>query len=77
MTQTEWKDIFGDNLASILRDKRMTQLQLSRYSGVSTAMISDYINKRSVPGLFAAMNIAYALGMGIDELVDFEEPVDY
>lgn len=77
MTQEEWKDVFGDNLASILRDQRMTQLQLARESGVSTAMISDYINKRSVPGLFAAINIAYALDMGIDELVDFDESIEY
>ena len=77
MTQTEWKDIFGDNLVSILRDKGMTQLQLSRCSGVSTAMISDYINKRSMPGLAAIINIAYALEMSIDELVDFDEPIDY
>jgi transcriptional regulator with XRE-family HTH domain len=73
MTQSEWKDIFGDNLISILRQKGISQARLSRDSGVSTGMISDYINKRSVPGLFAAINIAYALDMSIDELVDFEE----
>lgn len=77
MTQEEWKDVFGDNLASILRDQRMTQLQLARESGVSTAMISDYVNKRSVPGLFAAINIAYALDMDIGELVDFDESIEY
>ena len=77
MTQTEWKDVFGDNLASILRERGMSQLRLARDSGVSTAMISDYINKRSVPGLFAAINIAYALDMGIDELVDFDESIEY
>ena len=77
MTQEEWKDVFGDNLASILRDQKMTQVQLARESGVSTAMISDYINKRSVPGLFAAINIAYALDMDIGELVDFDEPIEY
>lgn len=76
MTQEYWKDVFGDNLASILREKGMTQLRLSRDSGVSTAMISDYINKRSVPGLFAAINMAYALDMSIDDLVNFDEPID-
>ena len=77
MTQTDWKDVFGDNLSSILREKGFTQLRLSRDSGVSTAMISDYINKRSVPGLFAAINIAYALDMSLDELVDFDEPIEW
>ena len=77
MTQNEWKDIFGDNLVSLLRERGMTQLQLSEETGVSTSMISDYINKRSIPGLAAAINIAYALDMTIDELVDFEEPIDF
>ena len=77
MTQLDWKDVFGDNLASILQEKGFTQLRLSRDSGVSTAMISDYINKRSVPGLFAAINIAYALDMSLDELVNFDEPIEW
>ena len=77
MTLEEWKDIFGDNLASILDEREMTQSRLARLSGVSTAMISDYINKRSVPGLMAAINMAYALDVRLEELVDFEEPITY
>ena len=77
MTLEEWKDIFGDNLSSILEERKMTQSRLARLSGVSTAMISDYINKRSVPGLMAAINMAYALNVRLEELVDFEEPITY
>jgi transcriptional regulator with XRE-family HTH domain len=77
MTINEWKDIFGDNLVTLLRERRMTQNELAIESGLSTSMISDYINKRSVPGLPAVINIAYALDMPIDELVDFEEPIDF
>lgn len=77
MTLSEWKDIFGDNLASILEDKKMSQSQLARRSGVSTAMISDYINKRSIPGLMAAINMAYALDVRFEEFVDFDEPITY
>ena len=77
MTQTEWKNIFGENLDSLLRERGMSQAQLARDSGVSTAMISEYINKRSIPGLTAAINIAYALDISIDELVDFDERIDY
>ena len=77
MTINEWKDIFGDNLVTLLREREITQSQLSKETGVSTSMISDYINKRSIPGLAAAINIAYALDIPIDELVDFEEPIDF
>lgn len=77
MTQTEWKEIFSDNLVSLLEERKMTQAQLARDSGVSTAMISDYVNKRSIPGLMAIVNIAYALDLSIDELVDFGEQIIY
>ena len=77
MTINEWKDIFGDNLVSLLRERRMTQVDLAIESGISASMISDYINKRSVPGLPAVINIAYALDVAVDELVDFEEPIDF
>lgn len=75
MTLDEWKDVFGDNLASILKEKKMSQSQLAKYSGVSTGMISDYINKRSVPGMTAAINMAYALDVSLKDFVDFDEPI--
>lgn len=75
MTQEEWKNIFGDNLSVILREKKMTQSQLAKESGVSMGMISDYINKRSVPGIFAAINIAYALDMELNDLIDYGDRV--
>lgn len=77
MTQSEWKEIFSDNLVSILEEKGMSQAQLARDSGVSTAMISDYINKRSAPGLMAIINMSYVLDMSVDELVDFGERIAY
>lgn len=75
MTQEEWKNIFGDNLSVILREKKMTQSQLAKESGVSMGMISDYVNKRSVPGIFAAINIAYALDMDLNDLIDYGDRV--
>lgn len=76
MTQGEWKRIFAENLVDILNDKGMSQRQLAIDSGVSPAMISDYINGIRMPGLAAAINMAYALDMDICELVDFDERID-
>lgn len=77
MTQKEWKDIFGDNLVSLLKENDMTQLELAKESGVSSSAISDYINKRSMPSLAAAINMAYVLNVSVEDFVDFEEPVEY
>lgn len=76
MTQGEWKQIFAENLIDILNDKGMSQRQLAIDSGVSPAMISDYVNGVRMPGLPAVINMAYALDMDICELVDFDERID-
>lgn len=76
MTQSQWRNVFGDNLADILRDKGMSQAQLARDSGLSVSRISDYINKFSTPTIFALINIAYALDMELSELADFDERIE-
>ena len=76
MTQEAWKRIFADNLVDILNEKGMSQRQLAKDSGVSPAMISEYINRIRIPGLPAVINIAYALDMDVSELVDFDERID-
>lgn len=76
MTQETWKRIFARNLTDILADKGMSQRQLAMDSGVSTAMISDYVNGVSMPGLAAAVNMAYALDMDVSELIDFDERIE-
>ena len=45
MSQQEWLDIFGDNLASILEEEKISQKELSRLTGLSESTISKYINK--------------------------------
>lgn len=75
MTQFEWQNIFADNLSSVLEEKGMNQSQLARDARLSASRISDYINKRAVPSVFAIINMAYALDMSIDELIDFDERV--
>lgn len=76
MRQEEWKKVFAANLIDILKEKGMTQRELAMDSGLSTATISEYINGIRMPGLAAAINMAYALDMDVGELVDFDEPID-
>lgn len=76
MTLKEWTTVFGENLADLLADKGMTQYDLARDSGLSAGSISAYVNKQSPPGIKAIVNIAYALDVTIDELVDFGDRID-
>lgn len=75
MTQEDWKITFAENLVDILKEKGMSQRQLAVDSGVSQAMISDYVNGIRMPGIAAVINIAYALDMDVGELVDFDERI--
>ena len=75
MTQNEWRRIFSNNLMDILDEKGMSRSQLARDTGLSISRISDYINERATPTIFAIINIAYALDMDISELVDFDERI--
>lgn len=75
MTRGEWKNAFGDNLSSILREKGISQNQLAKDSGLSKGMISDYINKFTAPNIFAIINMSHALDISVDDLIDFGERV--
>ena len=76
MTEVEWIDTFGDNLADMLKYAKMSQRELANTAGISESMVSDYINKRRAPGLKAMLNVAYAFGCSVDDLVDFEEMIE-
>lgn len=76
MTELEWLDIFGDNLADMLENANMTQQELADATGLSKASISSYINKRKAPGLKAIINIAHALDCSVDDIMDFEEMIE-
>lgn len=77
MTQNEWKEIFGGNLVALLKENGMSQSELAKKSGLSNSRISDYISGYASPSIFAAINMAYVLGVDVGEFIDFEEPVTY
>jgi transcriptional regulator with XRE-family HTH domain len=71
MSESEWLDLFGDNLRFMLYEANMTQRELADAAGLSESVISDYINKRKMPGIRAVLNIAHALDIDIAELIDY------
>ena len=71
MTELEWLEIFSTNLGELLEERGFTQRDLAIASRLSDSTISDYIHGQKIPGLRAIINIAYALEISIDELIDF------
>ena len=71
MTELEWLEIFSTNLRELLEERGFTQRDLAIASRLSDSTISDYIHGQKIPCLRAIINIAYALEISIDELIDF------
>lgn len=59
-------------LFEILVSRGMSQADLCRISGLSSGVISSYINGRRVPSIVGAIRIADSLGITLDELVGRE-----
>lgn len=75
MSEQEWIDIFGDNLAEIMAEKGYTQRDLAEATGLSESTISQYINKKRMPTIRAIINMAYELDLSMDEFIDFGDRV--
>ena len=69
MINQEWLDKFGDYLKNIMVERGHTQESLSREAGLTQGTISKYINKKRIPSLKAIINLSYALGCSVDDLI--------
>lgn len=75
MSELEFMKKFGENLKEILKDEKMSQRDLADETGLSEGLISRYISGQVMPSAKAVMNIAYALVVSTDDLINFDEHV--
>lgn len=65
---------FGRQLEHLLAERGLKPADLSRMTGLSTGLISNYMNNRSKPTLGNAVLIADAIGVSMDDLAGRNEP---
>lgn len=65
---------FGSTLLRILEGRGLRPADLSRMTGMSTGLVSNYLNNKSKPTLGNAVLIADALTISLDELVGRSVP---
>lgn len=75
MSEMEWLRIFANNLIYYLEMHGISQSELARRSGLDQASINRYANASQMPGIKAVVNIANALGVSVDELINFDSMV--
>lgn len=71
MSEMTWLRTFANNLVYFMHGAGMTQEMLARATGLTQASISRYVTGTQMPGIRAVVNIAHALGITVDELIDF------
>ena len=67
-SEDDYRREFGRRLQSIMDRKRITQTMLSESTGIPQPRLSEYINGRHTPNLYAADMIAAALGCSVEDL---------
>lgn len=75
MSEMEWLQIFANNLVYYLQMHGISQNELAKRSGLEQGSISRYISASQMPGIKAIVNISHALGVSVDELINFDEMI--
>lgn len=76
MTECEWLQEFAENLSELMFEHEFTQTKLAEETGLTQASISRYLNGRQIPTLRAIVNMAYALDVTTDDLIDFGSMIE-
>lgn len=76
MTETQWLEIFGENLKEMIEGYGYTQRDLADETGLAESTISRYISKKQMPCIKALVNIAYVLDCSLDDLMDFGDRIE-
>lgn len=66
---------FKTRITEILEEQNLKQADLCRMTGISTALMSNYVTGKASPSLDNAMAIANALGVTLDYLVGHKTDV--
>ena len=70
INEDDVRSLFASNLAEIMRVKGFGQTLLAERTGLTSAAISKYLNRKSTPTLTAVIKIARALNCAPEELMD-------
>ena len=71
LNEEEWKAEFKNRLKDAMRLAHTNQRELAERVGLSPAIISKYINGKSIPNVYHLNAIASALDCSLSELTDF------
>lgn len=63
-------EILIDSIWNVLKERKMTQFQLSQMTNISTSSINGYLKGKNIPNFDQAVKICNALNISIDAMYD-------
>lgn len=69
MSETEFIDIFSDNLRDLMIERNYTQRSLAKEAELSESAITRFLQKKSMPTLRAVINLSLSLSCDVDDLI--------
>ena len=69
--------MIGDNIKKLMRMNGYTQKELAMRSGCTETTISKYITGYRTPSIKSLENLAIALGVSIDNLINLEKYINH
>jgi transcriptional regulator with XRE-family HTH domain len=66
----ENKNDFSKILKTAMAKKKLTQSEFSKKLGIRQSQISNWLNKKSLPGYYSIRQICIILGVSADELLE-------
>lgn len=76
ISEVEWIRYFAEEVKYHMKQKHMSQRDLADRSRLAESTISDVIRGNKLPSIRTVYNIAYGLGVGIEELTDFGQLIE-
>lgn len=71
ISEVQWTKYFAEEVKCYMKQKKMSQRELADKSRLAESTICDVVYGRRIPSFRTVHNIAYGLGVGIEELTDF------
>ena len=76
ISETQWIESFTEEVKFYMKQKKMSQRDLADKARLAESTICDVMYGRRIPRFRTVSNIAYGLGVSIEDIADFGQLIE-
>ena len=76
MKKKDWQRHFACRILGLMGDRDMSQTELAKEAGISDSALSNYLSYKRTPSAVAVNNLAHALDVTADSLINIDEKIE-